>query len=155
MIFTKSSFATLYSLHAKGSNSLKDILPAAIQSFPLLQEKYSKPIYGKGLEIPSLNFNNKIWVSKDHQFDPYKTLDPVFPGYSAEDLDRLVQDTEIIADGGSAMMAYNMLQYSEIPLDQREKIKDALYRYCELETMAMVMLYEGLKSQFDIQNFPT
>lgn len=135
-----------YSLHSKGSNSLKDILPAAIKSFPLLQEKYSKSIYGKGLEIPSLNFNNKIWVTEDHQFDPYKTLDPVFPGYSAEDLDRLVQDTEVIADGGSAMMAYNMLQYSEIPLEQREKIKEALYKYCELDTMAMVMLYEGLKS---------
>jgi hypothetical protein len=102
--------------------------------------------HGNAANPPSLNFNDKIWVSKDHQFDPYKTLDPVFPGYSAEDLDRLVQDTEVIADGGSAMMAYNMLQYSEIPLDQREKIKDALYRYCELDTMAMVMLYEGLKS---------
>ena len=135
-----------YSLYSKGSNSLKDILPAAIKSFPLLQEKYSKPIYGKGLEIPSLNFNSKVWVSKDHQFDPYKTLDPVFPGHSAEDLDRLVQDAEVIADGGSAIMAYNMLQYSEIPLDQREKIKEALYKYCELDTMAMVMLYEGLRS---------
>jgi len=42
-------------------------------------------------------------------------------------------------------MAYNMLQFSEIPADQRHRIKDAMLRYCELDTMAMVMLLEGLQ----------
>lgn len=135
-----------YSLHAKGSNSLKDILPAAIQSFPLLKEKYSKPIYGKGLEVESLNFANKIWIDERFNFDPYQTLDPVFEEYSMEELDRLVQDVDTVGDGGSAMMAYNMLQYSGIPTSQKERIKEALFKYCELDTLAMVMLYEGLKS---------
>lgn len=133
-----------YSLHAKGSNSLKQILPAAIKSFPVLVEKYSQPIYGKGLPIESLNFERRIWVQKEFDYDPYKSLDPVFDGYTADELDRLAQDVDAIADGGSAMMAYNMLQFSEIPLNQREKIRDALFRYCELDTLAMVMLYEGL-----------
>jgi hypothetical protein len=133
-----------YSLHAKGSNSLKQILPAVIKSFPFLIEKYSQPIYGKGLQINSLNFDKKVWIQKDLDLDPYKTLDPVFDGYTAEELDRLAQEADAIADGGSAMMAYNMLQYSEIPLDQRERIRDALFRYCELDTFAMVMLFEGL-----------
>jgi hypothetical protein len=133
-----------YSLHAKGSNSLKQILPAIINSFPFLIEKYSQPIYGKGLQINSLNFNSKIWTRKELGYDPYKTLDPVFEGYTADELDRLAQEVDAIADGGSAMMAYNMLQYSEIPLNQRERIRDALLKYCELDTLAMVMLYEGL-----------
>jgi hypothetical protein len=135
-----------YSPFAKGSNSLKQILPAAINDFPYLKEKYGKPIYGKGLQIESLNFQDKIWIEQRFQFDPYKTLEPVFKEYPTEQLDRLVEAMEEIGDGGSAMMAYNMLQYSEIPLDQRTQIKEALYKYCELDTMAMVMLYEGLKS---------
>ena len=135
-----------YSLYAKGSNSLKDILPAAIQSFPILKERYSKPIYGKGLEIESLNFSNKIWINEKWNFDPYQTLDPVFDEYSMEELDSLVQDIDTVGDGGSAMMAYNMLQYSGIPTDQKERIKEALFKYCELDTLAMVMLYEGLNS---------
>jgi hypothetical protein len=125
---------------------LKQILPAAINDFPYLKEKYGKPIYGKGLQIESLNFQDKIWIEQRFQFDPYKTLEPVFKEYPTEQLDRLVEAMEEIGDGGSAMMAYNMLQYSEIPLDQRTQIKEALYKYCELDTMAMVMLYEGLKS---------
>jgi len=135
-----------YSPFAKGSNSLKQILPAAINDFPHLKEKYGKPIYGRGLQIESLNFQDKIWIEEKFQFDPYKTLKPVFKEYPTEQLDRLLEDMEEVGDGGSAMMAYNMLQYSEIPLDQRILVKEALYQYCELDTLAMVMLYEGLKS---------
>ena len=134
-----------YSPHAKGSNSLKHILPAAIHDFPILKEKYSQAIYGKNLKVKSLNYESKIWISETHQYDPYKTLEPVFENYDAETIDKLVEDLEGLADGGSAMMAYNMLQFSEIPADQRHRIKDAMLRYCELDTMAMVMLLEGLQ----------
>ena len=41
------------------------------------------------------------------------------------------------------MMAYNYLQFSHIPADQRETLRDGLLRYCELDTMAMVMILEG------------
>lgn len=134
-----------YSPHAKGSNSLKQILPAIINDFQPLREKYSKAIYGRDLEIRSLNYEQKIWITLDCGNDPYKTLEQVFDDYSREELDKLLEDMEGLADGATAMMAFNMLQFSEIPLDQRLKIKKALLRYCELDTMAMVMLYEGLK----------
>lgn len=133
-----------YSPYAKGSNSLKHILPAVIRDFPEVREKYSKEIYGKQLEIKSLNYDRKIWITPESGNDPYKTLEPVFSEYSQGELDKLVADMEGLADGGTAMMAFNMLQMSEIPLDQRQKIRDSLYRYCELDTLAMVMLYEGL-----------
>jgi hypothetical protein len=48
-----------------------------------------------------------------------------------------------LADGGAAMTAYNYLQFSEIPLEQRKSISTSLLRYCELATLAMVMLVEG------------
>ncbi|MBK6682347.1 MAG: DUF2779 domain-containing protein [Ignavibacteriales bacterium] len=53
-----------YSPSAKGSNSIKKILPAMINDSEFLREKYNKPIYGRGLEIPSLNFENHIWIDK-------------------------------------------------------------------------------------------
>jgi hypothetical protein len=134
-----------YSPHAKGSNSLKQILPAIINDFPGVREKYSKEIYGKELPIKSLNYDRKVWITIESGLDPYKTLEPIFPQYSQSELDRLVADMEGLADGGTAMMAFNMLQISEIPLEQRTLIRDALLRYCELDTLAMVMLYEGLR----------
>ncbi len=136
-----------YSPYAKGSNSLKYILPAVIHDFPILKEKYGKPLYGRKAQIPSLNYESKTWIVEEHNFDPYKTLEPVFEEYQREALDNLVGDLQGLADGGAAMMAYNMLQFSEIPPGQREKIRDALLRYCELDTLAMVILVEGLRSQ--------
>jgi hypothetical protein len=138
-----------YSPFAKGSNSLKQILPAAINDFPILREKYGKPNYGKLAQIPSFNYELKTWITDEFAFDPYKTLEPVFQDYERETLDSLVSDLKGLADGGTAMMAYNMLQFSEIPVAQREKIRDALLRYCELDTLAMVMLVEGLKSSIE------
>ena len=46
-------------------------------------------------------------------------------------------------DGGAAMTAYAKLQYEEMSDYEREEIRSALLRYCELDTLAMVMIYEG------------
>lgn len=140
-----------YSPHAKGSNSLKQILPAIIRDFEPIREKYSKEIYGRALEIPSKNYESKIWITPECGNDPYKTLEQVFEDYPREELDKHVEDMEGLADGATAMMAFNMLQFSEVPLIQRSQIRDALLRYCELDTMAMVMLYEGLKQASNIR----
>ena len=88
-----------------------------------------------------------MWITEETGFDPYKTLEQVFENYDREELDKLVENMDGLDNGGTAMMAYNMLQLSEIPVEQRTKIKEAMLRYCELDTLAMVMLYEGLKSQ--------
>ena len=50
-----------------------------------------------------------------------------------------------IADGGAALTAYGKLQYSEMNNKERLAITDSLLRYCELDTLAMVMIYEHLK----------
>ena len=42
------------------------------------------------------------------------------------------------------MSAYAYLQYTHIPESVRVKLKDALLRYCELDTMAMCFLVEGM-----------
>ena len=130
-----------YSPMAKGSNSIKDILPAVIKDSAYIMDKYSKPIYGTET-IPSLNFKNHIWIDDKSELNPYKTLPSVLMGYNNEDLDQFLPAIEEVVDGGAAMMAYAYLQFSNTPASQKELIRNALYRYCELDTMAMVMIWE-------------
>ena len=131
-----------YSPHAGGSNSLKQILPAAIHDSGLLKEKYSQPVCGKNREVTSLNFDSKVWIDEAYRNDPYKTLPEVFEGFSNEQLDQVFSEFEELKDGGAAMMAYAKLQFFNTNEDQREAIKQALFKYCELDTLAMVMLWE-------------
>lgn len=44
--------------------------------------------------------------------------------------------------GGAAMMAYGRMQFAQTSAYEREEIAKALYRYCELDTFAMVLIYE-------------
>jgi hypothetical protein len=133
-----------YPPSAHGSNSLKKILPAIINDSDYLKNKYGTPgVYGKAFNVKSLNFDDQVWISPDHKMDPYKTLPKVFDEYSPETLDNLIKNFEGLADGGAALTAYGYLQFSHIPDEQRERIKNALLRYCELDTLAMVMLVEG------------
>lgn len=131
----------------KGSNSIKKVLPAAITSSGYLREKYSKPIYGTS-EIPSLNVKKHIWI--DERMDPYKTLPPLFADLDPEESARIVpalDDFDEIKEGGAAMTAYCKLQFSEVPEVQRKALINGLLRYCELDTMAMVMIYEYWKQE--------
>lgn len=131
-----------YSPFAGGSNSLKQILPAAINDSALLRNKYSQPVCGKNKEVTSLNFESKTWIDQTYGNDPYKTLSEVFLGFSNNQLDEAFSEFDEVADGGAAMMAYAKLQFFNTNEEQREAIKQALYRYCELDTLAMVMLWE-------------
>ena len=134
-----------YPPHAKGSNSIKAILPAIINDSELIKNKYSKAIYGT-LEIPSLNFKNHIWINPESEHNPYKSLDPVFEEFSLELDDELKSkgiNIDSISDGGAAMMAYAYLQFSDIGLKEKKSIEKALLKYCELDTMAMAMIMEA------------
>ena len=43
------------------------------------------------------------------------------------------------------MMAYARLQFEDMTDEERNEIRNGLLRYCELDTLAMVMVYEGWK----------
>jgi hypothetical protein len=49
---------------------------------------------------------------------------------------------EEINNGGAAMTAYSYLLYTDLSEEIRQAYKGALLRYCELDTMAMVMIWE-------------
>jgi hypothetical protein len=143
-----------YSSKAGGSISLKFILPAILHDAHELAALYRRSgVYGVGLEIQSLNFDSPeghVWLREDKGNDPYKTLPAIFGsdhGELNEMLLRLAGDDEedgTINQGGLAMTAYNFTQFNSLKPEERKGIEDALLRYCELDTLAMVMLVQGL-----------
>lgn len=142
---------TLYKLFhydkaTKGSNSLKAILPAILQRSEHLQNIYSKPCYGTDV-MPSLNFTDKVWLVEEEGLfvSPYKQLPRIFDNYERDAWDNLLQSSDELADGGAAMTAYGMAQYTEMTDIERSATKEALLRYCELDTLAMVMLMQYWK----------
>ena len=127
-----------------GSNSLKQVLPAVLSGSSFLQDKYSRPIYGQRLDIESLNFENWSWIRFDEAgalIDPYQLLPPIFDDAEDSDLEHLISDLKL-ADGAAAMIAYARMQFSEMGEEERGAIEQALLKYCELDTLAMVMLWE-------------
>lgn len=131
-----------YPPSSRGKIGLKHILPAIIRDSGLLRNKYSsKGIYGKNLPIKSLNFDDHQWIDPQFGLDPYLTLPPVYEG----ELQINMPGSAIrLADGGAALTAYNYLQYTNVTELERLLYRDALLRYCELDTMAMVFILEGL-----------
>jgi len=130
----------------KGSNSIKKVLPAILSSSEFIREKYSQPIYGSKQGIKSLNFTNQVWWREENGRiqDPYNLLPPVFSDVSEDELAELEMDDEFeINLGGAASTAYARLQFEELSESERFYIANALLRYCELDTLAMVMILEG------------
>lgn len=130
----------------RGSSSLKKVLPALMGSSPVLREIYGQPVYGTAA-MPSLNLTQGFawWVVRDGKVrDPYGLLPKVFSDVSREEQDAL--DAAVapeLQDGGAAMAAYARLQFEDLDAGSREGIAQALLRYCELDTLAMVMAVQS------------
>jgi hypothetical protein len=147
---------TFYHPDTKGSSSLKVVLPAIIRVSDVLREKYSRPIYGATDGIPSLNFSSPkemTWIDIEVDgttSDPYAKLKQV----ALEMIPKEARDAEgnvsAIAEGGAAATAYARLQFEDLDHQSRERICSALLRYCELDTLAMVMVvqaWQGMQIQ--------
>lgn len=134
-----------YNPHTKGSNSIKAVLPASLHSSNFLKSKYANPI-GK-IRVGSKNFNEEhIWlsVSNNEVVNPYKMLPSLFQNWAQVDKDDILSELDSIADGGAALTAYAKLQFQDMTMEERTEITSGLLKYCELDTLAMVMIYEHL-----------
>lgn len=132
----------LYYFHKKmgGRTSIKKVFPAILHDSKYLQDKYSKSLSDLG--ISSLARGNFILVKKDNLgniLDPYAELPSVFEDMDVPD--EISVDDEL-KEGGAAMTAYARLQFSEVSDSHGKKIIDALLRYCELDTLAMVVIWD-------------
>jgi hypothetical protein len=129
-----------------GSSSIKAVLPAVLQQSEYLRGKYGQPIYAT-VTMPSLNFDRpKTWVQyQDERVkDPYDLLQ-VENGSNAIEPRVPGQASGVIRDGGAAMLAYAQLQRPDLAAGSRLEIEQQLKRYCELDSLAMVMIYEALR----------
>lgn len=132
----------------RGSSSLKKVLPALMASSEVLRSLYSDPVYGT-TAMPSLNVKEgegiAWWVHRDGRvLDPYDLLPPVFGDVTREEQERIEGGLAAeLQDGGAAMAAYAKLQFEDLPDAQRRSIEAALLRYCELDTLAMVMAVQA------------
>ena len=127
-----------------GSNSIKKVLPAILNRSHYLQQKYSQPIYGCVEGIISKNFVNQRWIVSENGLikDPYSLLDPINKDAPDEEIELLFED-EYLKEGGAATIAYAKLQFTHMSQFEREELKQALLKYCELDTLAMVMIVEA------------
>ncbi|MBB5211480.1 DUF2779 domain-containing protein [Microbulbifer hydrolyticus] len=133
-----------YYPQTRGSNSIKHVLPAVLNHSAFLQEKYGQPNYGATGGIPSFNFQNWQWIQVEHGQvrDPYKLLPKMFEDVP-ENIDELLSEGDSLANGGAALTAYARIQFTEMSDYEREQLRSALLKYCELDTLAMVMIYES------------
>lgn len=106
----------------KGKTSLKAVLPAVWNNNPELHE------------ISWL----KKYVAYDADggkvLDPYKTLKAI----------EIAGQAEAIREGTGAMRAYQHMVYGtgkDAPAETKEKWKELLLQYCELDTIAMVVVW--------------
>ena len=133
-----------YDPSTKGCNSIKMVLPAVLRSKEL-QKMYAKPYQEyvsspnfAGFDFSLINYNDSGEVG-----NPYKYL----PTIGAELLDEgeSTDSEERINNGGLANANYAKLQYDGLSDEEKLKLRNALLRYCELDTMAMVLVYQYFK----------
>jgi hypothetical protein len=143
-----------YNPYTKGSNSIKAVLPAILKSSTFLQTKYAQSL--NEINLSSQNFDtNHIWlqIENNEVINPYEMLPPLFENWNDEELAENISELENINDGGAALMAYAKLQYQDMTEVERAEITAGLLKYCELDTLAMVMVYEHLKEICENDNF--
>ena len=132
-----------------GSNSIKYILPSILNRSEYLKSKYSTPIYGSASGIPSTNFKSWTWIRNANDgsvADPYSLLPKLFKDKDEHQVLLLSQDDEL-KNGGAALMAYARMQFEAMSDYEHNELKTALLKYCELDTLAMVMIYEAWKHE--------
>ena len=65
------------------------------------------------------------------------------PVFSDLDLPPELEDESVLNHGGAAQTAYARLQFESVGPEERNAWNTALLKYCELDTLAMVMIVEA------------
>lgn len=124
--------------YTQGSCSIKKVLPSVMQSSEYLANRYGQACYGSAHPdgVPSHNFRDMVWwsMSDGEVRAPYKLL------LSEKDFGI---PQAAINQGGAATTAYMLLQFEDMPAAHRNEMNAALLRYCELDTLAMVMVLQA------------
>jgi hypothetical protein len=135
-----------YNPYTYGSNSIKSVLPAVLKSSSFVRRKYSKPL--RSINVSSNNFTKEhSWLKEEagEVVNPYKILPKVYNDLDHDEIENMLSDIDNLDNGGAALIAFGKIQYTNMTVKERELIIKSLLKYCELDTLAMVMIYEHLK----------
>ena len=104
----------------KGKTSIKKVLPAIWNNNPYL---HAIPWFKKYISDSASSLN------------PYDTLAPIIG---------VLENEEVVKDGTGAMRAYHDLMFGEqsASSEKRKQLIQLLLQYCELDTMAMVIIWK-------------
>lgn len=104
----------------KGKTSIKKVLPA---------------IWNNNTYLHSIPWFKKYVSDSSSRLNPYDTLAPVIGE---------LENEEVVKDGTGAMRAYHELMFGASAENQerRNQLKQLLLQYCELDTMAMVIIWK-------------
>lgn len=110
----------------KGKTSIKWTLPAVLNSNESDLIENLLEHFEPGISLLKKDENNKI-------INPYKLLPPL----------DIYDNAEIISDGTGAMSAYEDIIFGlrKGNAEELEKYRNALLRYCKLDTLAMVIIW--------------
>jgi len=123
--------------------SIKAVLDAIMSTSLVLRERYSSPLeFGTNLAGMTM-----LQVDPDtgQTRDPYTLLPPVFTDVDPALLS-FFDENDKLKDGGAAMTAFAKMQFTEMGEEERQATIEALLKYCELDTLAMVMIWEHWKA---------
>lgn len=122
-----------YNQFMENSLSIKDVLQSVLTASDYLREKYSQP-------YKSDNYDRMIWWQWDDKRNvaqsPYALL-------------RNMQKETGVGRGTEAMVLYGKMLTGSVPSPQKKQAVRALLKYCELDTLAMVMIYEHWQNLSD------
>jgi hypothetical protein len=117
-----NDFTLKYYFHPdmKGKTSIKKVLPAIWNNNPYLH---------------TIPWFNKYFSDSGSSLNPYDTLAPVIGE---------LENEEVVKDGTGAMRAYHDLMFGvdSENNERREQLIQLLLQYCELDTMAMVIIWK-------------
>ena len=131
-------FADLYRLirtyyfnkYMDGNLGMKSALHAVLNVSPVLKSIYEKPYHGS-------NYADKTWWQREGKSSSNNARNPY----------DLIQNG--LNDGSEAFAVYGLLQESHTTPQKREQLQTLLKKYCELDTLGLVMIYQHLKHKME------
>lgn len=119
-----------YNAEMEDSLSIKDVLQSIMAISPRLKEIYSRP-------YSSSNYNSITWWQRDRNGSvksPYRLM-----------INEEEEEREGIRRGTEAMVVYANLLSENLSGSEEQSYRKALLQYCELDTLALFMIYQHWK----------
>ena len=160
-------------LAVSGANPLRPIAESLCENIPM---NVCVTAYNKAFECTRLNelaslfpdLSNHLLNIKDNMkdfWDPFKngyfykkefggsfSIKSVLPGLFPNDPELDYHNLKgVVHNGGEAMTIFPKIQY--MPKEEQEIVRESLLRYCELDTYAMVKVWEELRKVSGYDSF--